>query len=409
MSDLSPQGLLQQLNARPVSGQELEVLGKHAATGWQAGQYTTLTQAVVETVKEARLAPEQVRRVIEFANTSAYLDAFNKEGSPHKVIDFEGGPANPSDVLKDLNDGGGGSVFDRGTLDYEQPPPETKVASGQQDAALFALFGTSTGNLPEANPFSPAMDLRDKLASALEHQSAEVSGIEIMYADLADRVYHQVKQAALNGTSLGEITQAWATVAPSDAYIKVAFQLLAPRLLRDQVFRTPEEMFGSVDKTAGVRQPNPEHPMLVDFGEFCTVLSTLAEKRAACGSVRVHLGQIETFLKKAAASGHLTDGVYGLARKASKGLADTVAPLAGAASRGLIGGTGETAQAAAHGVLRHSHNIALGLGAAEGGNWVNNSPHPVARGARGAANVVARNIPGTPQNYQHQWELQNGQ
>jgi hypothetical protein len=128
MHDLPSVTLLQQQHAVPKTGEELEVLGKCASKRYVDGQSETLSDAVVETVKHAGLSPEQVRRVIEFANTNAYLTEFNKEGSSHKYIEFHGGPADPADVLRDLNDGGGGTVFDRGLADYSLPPPQAKTS-----------------------------------------------------------------------------------------------------------------------------------------------------------------------------------------------------------------------------------------------------------------------------------------
>jgi hypothetical protein len=128
MHDLPSVTLLQQQHAVPKTGEELEVLGKCAAKKYAGGELETLNEAVVETVKHAGLSPEQVRRVIEFANTNAYLTEFNKEGSSHKYIEFHGGPADPAEILRDLNDGGGGTVFDRGLADYALAPPQVKTS-----------------------------------------------------------------------------------------------------------------------------------------------------------------------------------------------------------------------------------------------------------------------------------------
>ena len=67
MHDLPSQTLKQQAHARPVSGEELEVFGKYAASQFTAGLHGTLTKAVVETVKQAEEAdlpaPEDVAMV----------------------------------------------------------------------------------------------------------------------------------------------------------------------------------------------------------------------------------------------------------------------------------------------------------------------------------------------------------
>jgi len=338
MSDLPAQGLFQQLNARPVSGEHLEVLGKKASALWSSGSAKTLSEAVVETVKKAGLSPEQVKRVIEFANTDAYLTEFKKEGS-HRVVHFEGGPASPSDVLKDLNDGGGGSVFDRGTGDYKQPP---SVKTASSDEALFEALKTASVGFPDANPYEEVMTLRDKLASSFDNLTAEISGLETLYADLADRVYSGVKQAALQGLSLGEIVQAWSTAVPSPDHIKIAFQLFTPRLLREEVFRSGEELTASIEKVGSARMVNPRHPMLTDFREYCAVLSKLASSRADREDVAEALGELTAFLKEAGLAGAIASKAREVAPRVGKAGEGVAKHLVGEDAAKLVGGALET-------------------------------------------------------------------
>ena len=122
MADMPKQTLLQQAHARPVSGEELETLGRQAASAWRRGEHKSLSDSVVETVKQAHLSPEQVRRVVEFTNQSAYVEEFRESKEAHRVVDFPGGPADPSAVIMDLNDGGGGTINDDGSLDYSLSP-----------------------------------------------------------------------------------------------------------------------------------------------------------------------------------------------------------------------------------------------------------------------------------------------
>jgi hypothetical protein len=401
MSDLTRQGLLQQLNAKSHSGEYLEVLGKKASADWGSGQYKTLTEAVTGTVKQAQLSPEQVKRVVEFANTDAYLKEFKKEGSTHRVVEFDGGPADASEILRDLNDGGGGSVFDRGTGDYSSPPKEMKVASVKAEEELEGLFlkeaGVKTGGveegLPYENPHGEVIYLKDKLASAADQLNSQLSGLEIMYADLGDRLYHQVKQAALSGVSLGDVMQAWQTVAPTEEYIKVAFHLITPRLLRDGVFYRVEEMTASVDKTAGVHVVNTEHPLVSEFEEFCTVLYKLAETRQTAREVRGHLSHLTNYLKEAS----LISDTYA----ASRGAGKAVRPLAEKAF-------GPTAGAIAEHGIAQLPTAAAAIGLSEANTHLQHSQNPVARAARGTGNLVMRNIPGTLQNQQHKYEVERG-
>jgi hypothetical protein len=398
MSDLPRHGLMQQMNAHSHSGEYLEVLGKKAAADWTAGEHKTLTDAVVTTVKQAQLSPEQVKRVAEFANTAAYLEAFKKEGATHHVVDFPGGPADPAVILQDLNDGGGGSVFDRGTGDYDAPPKTASIESDVAERELGAIFGADLKTeLPYANPHSEVIELKDKLAGAEDHLQTQLDGLEVMYADLGDRVYHQVKQAALSDVSLGDVMQAWSTVAPSADHIKVAFSLITPRLLRDGVFHTLEAAVASVDKTASARVVNTEHPLIVEFEEFCTVLSKLAETRGAQRELRQHAAHLDHYLKQAS----LAD-MYNTASRVSTG--------AGKAIRPFVEKTvGPTAGAVAEKVVSRLPEAAIGIGGMEAYTHMQNSPSLPARGARGAVDLVARNIPGTTAHLRHKYEVQSGQ
>jgi hypothetical protein len=392
--------LLQQMKGRPRSGEYLEVLGKHAAAEWSGGRYKTLTESVTAAVKEAQLSPEQVKRVVEFANTSAYLDEFKKEGAPHRVVDFPGGPADTGEILRDLNDGGGGAVNDNGLRDYSKPPKEGRAIPNRADEELQSLFGSekTAALIPYENPYSDVIEVRDKLAGAADSLGAQISGLEVMYAELGNRVFHQVKQATLNDTTLGEIMHAWQTVSPSDDHIKVAFTLITPRLLHDGVFHNVTEMTTSVDKVAGVRMVNSAHPIVTEFKEFCETLSKLAELREARSEIQTQLGSLNAYLKTAALAGD----AYRAATRGSGAVASHVSPFV---EKALGSGAGKVTKT----LIEQAPNIGLGVAGMEGYTHLMHSQNPVARAARGTGNLIARNIPGTQAHLIHQYEVESGQ
>lgn len=311
MSELPTHGLLQQLNARPVSGEHLEVLGKKAAALWGEGQYSNLNEAVVAIVKHAGLSPEQVKRVVEFTNTEAYLADFRKEGSPHKVVQWQSGLADSAVVLQDLNDGGGGSTFDTGSGDYSVPPSGTKTASAQTEAAFERMFKSSGFEYPEENPLGEALDLRDKLSSVLETATSELSSLEVQFGDLKERLFHHVKQAALAGTSLADVAQIWGERAPSDDHVKVAFAAIIDPLVDNGVFRTHVDLVESLEKRASGQLVNESHPLVTDFTDFCDTLSKLAETRSVQREAGEGVARLTDFLKSA-------DG--GMFQRANEGL-----------------------------------------------------------------------------------------
>lgn len=336
MPGLPSQIDFQQENARRVAAGDLEVMGKRASAAWSGGEFRTLGEAVVETVKHAGLSPEQVRRVVEFANTDAFLEAFHKLGSGHRYVDFGHGIlADPREVIRDLNDGGGGSVFDRGTADYDAPPPADKTASANPlaDEVLMAAFTKEAEDAaPEPqweNPAGWVWELRDKLAGANQHLTSMLGGLEVAYADVAGNLYEQVKQAARGGASLGQVVRAWSTVTDDPTYVKVAFQFVAPRLLRESVFQDPQQLQSSIEKTGSARLVNPEHPLVTGFGDYCEVLCKLAEVRQERDRMADKLAKVNYAIKR-----------YGGNLDKLAGAVGQAFDLAGKAGRKLTGGSG---------------------------------------------------------------------
>jgi hypothetical protein len=298
-TDAISQLLLQQHAAKSRSGEDLEVFGKHAAMKWLRGEAPTLSSAVVETVKAASLSPAQVLRVVEFANTDAYLQEFKKEGRAHRVIDFPGGPADPATVLRDLNDGGGGAgrVKTAGLEDYQSPP---KQASGGIE---WHREAPQQSYMPLADPLRPAMDLRVKLAGSAEHLRGQLNFVERAYRTALEEMVSEVKQAALEGTSLSEVVDAFSQINSHPELIKQAFVSMTPGLLESGAFRTPTDMANSFEKFAAHSPVNPEHPLIGAYSTFCETLVKAAELRAELDDYQENIGQLDQFLKEAAGAG----------------------------------------------------------------------------------------------------------
>ena len=399
MNDLPSTMLLQQVNARPVSGEDLEVFGKEAAIKYTRGDCGTLSEAVVETVKSAGLSPEQVRRVVELANTDAFLQAFRKEGQ-HKVVEFAGGPANYSDILKDLNDGGGGTVLDKGNNDYELPPPDVQKTAtrnqerlGLEETKLAEAFNVDERPIPYADPFQDAMDMRDKLAAAYDGVSDVINSLEVHYLGTTDHLYEHVKQAALDGTALGQVVSAWSTVNTEPAFIKAAFEQMTPRLLRGQVFASKGAIGESLTKTASAGMVNPKHPLVETYGEFCETLTKLAKVRRTQESLVQSLDQITTFLKAAARGG--------LAGKVWKGMGEAVGKAAPHVEKGVGKVVGERAGAVAGKATRKAHWLVPALGGEQVYREAKTGRGPIG----GPTRFVKGRIPGTRAAMARQYRL----
>jgi len=546
MHDLPSITLLQQAHAVPKTGEELEVLGKTAACRYESGECSSLSDAVVETVKHAGLSPEQVKRVTEFTNQAAYLNEFRKLGSNHKYIEFDGGPADPGAVLKDLNDGSGGTVFDRGVLDYaSQPSTPVKTASVKRnmarlekvaqrfmsdaDLAQFAgmqpmgmenwrdnpmyqnqrklqqvaMLSAMTGRQPikvaaaEEKPlpgnglgergrgapgpgsgcdqpgrrlgqrgevprkfrhraadlsavqlagerkqssaeldFNPAeaafedmfradgpetepyhepmqdtLDMREKLAGARDHLTGELGGLELAFGEVLEDMYQQVKQAALQGATLGQVIRAWNDVVPGPEYVKTAFAHIGPRLHEEGVFPSLDSIGESLTKTAATGLVNHSHPLVQSMAAYITVLDKLAHVRAARDELAQEFERIDWFAKRAAPtaqglnimkrmaqSGGLIPKVTGAARRAG----EAVAPRVQQVGEALLGaGSPAAAQMGqlAGGAVKYTPHAVAGLAGLEAYQRAKYNP-----AFQTAKNALLGRIP-----YTHPWQVRQYQ
>jgi hypothetical protein len=418
MEDLPVSLLMQQEKAKSRTGEELETFGKVASIAYLKGECKTLTQAVVDTVKTAGLGPEQVRRVVEFANTNAYLQKFASGDPHHRVISFKGGPASFPDVIRDLNDGGGGSVFDKvasaSLSDYQSPPPDVEALAsrnmdrfGNMDVKLASAFAVEEVEYPYSDPLRETLDLRDKIAGLYSEATGELSVLENEYLECCDELFHFVKQAALSGLTLGNVTAAMGEVTRDPEIFKLAFAMLAPRLVKNEVFRTDEAVAESLAKFASSNVVNPEHPLLGAFGEYVSTLQKLAATRQVRDEAAEQLDILSRFTVKAASTATaVAEKIRSVASHVPKawGVAtDLAARASKPVSEFATALGGETAGSIAGGAVEYSPHILAGLAAEEAYQRAKNNP-----AVQAGKNFVASRVPYTHQSMMRQYALQQG-
>ena len=277
-----PLGLALQQAARPIDSEQLELMGKRAAAAY-SDHGTKLSDAVVEVVKEAKLSPEQVKRVCEFANTNAYLTEFEKAGEM-KNVTFEGGPANPGTVLKDLNDGGNPMLSKVGCSDYDQPTGHYKTA-GVTEEALAEAFGIKCGDkektasahpagdrdhMSHYNPVDELNDLRICLEGTRETMVSKLSTSGVVYDDVSSDLCKTAAQELETGTPMGDIARVWASYSPNAPLFKEAMALVVKHLQTRG--HSEAELSQSLNKTASAGVlPNPSHPLVEQFLAFTKI------------------------------------------------------------------------------------------------------------------------------------------
>ena len=269
-------------------------MGKQAAS-LHSQNKTKLSAAVVNVVGKEDLAPEHIKRVCEFANQSAYQNEWEKGGSVRN-IEFEGGPAHPSEVMRELHDGARQDAV-RVASDYDSPPTKVASADSRVEQEIFAGY-TDSSPLPSEVPsgMGDLMDLRTSIVGAQDQIFSKVAGLDVTREQLELELGDEVKKAVLEGEELGKIASAWAHYAPATLWLKEAIKVAADRLVADGV-RTYQQIHDSFEKTASQRIPNPEHPVVSRFIEFAKVASETSKLRSAVGVLEGKRRDAESAIK----------------------------------------------------------------------------------------------------------------
>lgn len=385
------------------TAEDLETLGKAAATRFLEGRERSLTDAVVGVVKAAGdLTGEQARRVVEAANVDAFRREHVKEGG--RYVDFHGGPADPSAVLQELGSRSVDSIPDPHTHDYAAPPPREKRAAEADDALDRVFARTGAAEIPHLQPFSELNNLRLKLAGALDHITSDLTGAQREVRETFEVLAGEVKQAVADGVSLHDVVRAWhAGGATADA-VKVAFTYLP---FRGEDGADRRAFLDSLEKRGGhPGYVNLDHPLVTSFTAFSGALDRAAALQGAREELAKTASAAESFLnhaeiallEKRANAAEAVVKSKGLLRRIADAAESAAGPVAkgvraaGEFVHGPDSAVVDAASRAAHAVVRKSPHIVGGLAA------VNLAQRASELGDHPVGQFIVEHVPGTAAN-----------
>lgn len=271
-----------------IPAEKLRLLGKQAAA-LHLRSGTPMSEAVYSVLgTENGLGPEHVRRVVEFANNDAFQGKFDQENGDHRVINFDGGPADPAEVLKELNMGATPTAV-RAPATFGDLFDEDDFVPGSDGAG--DLFDTekeasAAFDMPSANPYGDLVRLRDHLSTARQGVLSQLTFAELNYEATADRLYKEAKQLVMSGQSPAEVSLA-ITAASGEhrVMVKEALAHISSMMEREDI-RMPI-VPKPISKFASNRVVNLKHPLLTAFHDFSKAASeryNLAEQVETFGT-----------------------------------------------------------------------------------------------------------------------------
>jgi hypothetical protein len=246
-----------------------------------------------------------------------------------------------------------------------------------------------------ADPYAEVLMLRDAARGAQHELADDRRALERRVGELTDNLARHVKEAAAEGTSLGDVVHAWESVAPSEAHVTAVFQRVLPELLG--LYPSADVLSASLDKVAsGPRLVREEHPLVVTFVALADHLTKIAVARAAEDEIEQHLPALEGALKEAALGG-IAATVQRAAERAS-------GPAAAAAEKavGTLVGAGNGSQIAGKltgGLVRHAPLLGTLAAANEVRRHIKYGP---------TGQALLKHVPGTAAYQAHAYDIAQG-
>lgn len=256
---------------RAVSAEQLTQFGKTAASTAETSGMS-LTDAVVRSIGMTKLNQEQIRRVVEAANHEAYNRKFASMEASMRVVQLDGGPADPSAVIDRLH-AHAQPVSAHAYSDYGLAP-EPKTASFRPLSGPDGV--TKTAALKDVYQLQERMKAaHEELASQVVASKGGVHETLVKLASLA-------RTAVDEGAFYEDFERAWGAMSPKHA-TEILSVLPLPR--------APEGV-----KTAS-RRISDGNPLLTEFAAFMKHAAEYEIAREAVLSVEAELVRIDGFLR----------------------------------------------------------------------------------------------------------------
>lgn len=316
-----------------VDPRTLEMLGKNASQ-LASNRSGGMTDAVVEAIGDKKLNEQQIRRVVEHANIDMFNTKFSEIQGTVRSVHFEGGPADPVEVLQKLNNAARPQEVMMTPSDYSTAPDFSKSSSAEPE---------SDGKTAE-HCIQEVLELRTKLALARDALAAGRDTAEIQSLSSIDPVLESIKSASAAGASSSEVYEALC------ATNKAAAEVLFPQI---------RHLIDEKNEKVASREISQNSRLVQTFASFAKAASEVIEYSNELNEVLEGIAQVDEWLKEASAAREFGEN---LARGA-KGLIN--------GGRAVVRGAGDVGAGLAKGLGAHETvGRAAGLTALGGAGYI---------------------------------------
>jgi hypothetical protein len=235
------------------SSEHLQLLAKRAAGMFTGDPKLSLTGAVSNAIGGEDLNKDQVRRVSEMANQSAWRELF-VEGGGDANVSFA--PANADEILENIAETP--ATTENPNVDYLQDPPGERPP----DVSIEEAFGVEK-DPPQYDSLSPHTEAAQEQQKVAAAADVARHGADILLTDLqvtGEQFYNLVKQACIrDGHGILQISTAVGAVVESE---KFATDLMCGTVTAMKEEGISFDMSKEMEKEARAVVANTDHPLL---------------------------------------------------------------------------------------------------------------------------------------------------
>lgn len=286
-----------------IPAETLELMGREAATA-------LLTKSIPLNESIAKLAgahpdfsAEQVKRVVESANTAVYLAMHDKNktaGAGSSYPQFE--LADAGRIIQNMSSGSKPTVVTQTDLDYASlPTRKDKISSADSDAIIDEMFKTSSKDLgyTKDSVLDEVMAVKQDLVDLSNNLRSTGERFDLLHKEASEDYYQQVKAHLLGDGSFSDVIVAARSTGIDNEKLASAMKPVITRLLKEKIASAERLQEGStgISKVAH-RVVNDAHPLVTSFS--AVILSSDEIEKIAVGldDVETQLKRVQDFIKE---------------------------------------------------------------------------------------------------------------
>lgn len=289
-----------------LTPEKLELMGKEAAT-LLIEKSVPLEDSVVKLASaHPDMNAEQVRRVVEFANTAAYLSFHDKNktaGAESSYPQFK--LADPQEVMKKLS---GAQAEPQSDLDYLLAPAKKKLSSVQvkREEELEKMFlGAGEKSKTASLDFSPEtvetviLNTKHDLVALRDSLSSSGETFDTLFKQAQADYYDSVKRHMLDGGSFADVLRGAHETGIETEKISEVLTPFVEQLIKEKV-ASPEAIHSQARDLVKVahREVEASHPFVAGFSALNTLLEETEKVALALEDVNAQLSRVQKAIKE---------------------------------------------------------------------------------------------------------------